>query len=125
MRNARDEEVVLDGTVTSDSGSTDSSSEVVAMVSVEIIAGMTAPDEQDDSDKRYGWYAACSGRIVLAPIGRRFPDGNSRITTDICQHATTDERKPAQELVFKGLLGDQSLETLKDLKPGHKGGPGL
>ncbi len=42
-------------------------------VSVEIIGGMAAPppdssepDEQDDGDKRYGWYIACNGRIVLA-----------------------------------------------------------
>lgn len=42
-------------------------------VSVELIAGMAAlppdssdPDEQDDGDKRFGWYIACNGRIVLA-----------------------------------------------------------
>ncbi len=42
-------------------------------VSIEIIGGMAAPppensdpDEQDDSDKRYGWYVVCNGRIVLA-----------------------------------------------------------
>jgi hypothetical protein len=42
-------------------------------VSVEIIVGMAAPppdnsdpDEQDDGDKRFGWYVACNGRIVLA-----------------------------------------------------------
>lgn len=42
-------------------------------VSIELICGMAAPppessepDEQDDSDKRYGWYVACNGRIVLA-----------------------------------------------------------
>ena len=42
-------------------------------VSVEIIAGMTAPppestepDEKIDGEKRFGWYVACNGRIVLA-----------------------------------------------------------
>src|ERR1035438_875368 len=42
-------------------------------VSVELIVGMAAPppdsadpDEQDDGDKRFGWYVACNGRIVLA-----------------------------------------------------------
>jgi len=42
-------------------------------VSVEIIGGMAAlppdssePEEQDDGDKRFGWYVACNGRIVLA-----------------------------------------------------------
>jgi hypothetical protein len=42
-------------------------------VSIEMIVGMAAPppdnsdpDEQDDSDKRFGWYVACNGRIVLA-----------------------------------------------------------
>ena len=42
-------------------------------MSIEIIGGMAAPppdssepDEQDDGDKRYGWYIACNGRIVLA-----------------------------------------------------------
>ena len=42
-------------------------------VSVEIIGGMAAappdspdPDDKDDSEKRYGWYVACNGRIVLA-----------------------------------------------------------
>jgi hypothetical protein len=42
-------------------------------VLVELIAGMAAlppdnsdPDEQDDGDKRFGWYVACNGRIVLA-----------------------------------------------------------
>jgi len=42
-------------------------------VSIEIIGGMSAPppdssepDEQDEGDKRYGWYIACNGRIVLA-----------------------------------------------------------
>ena len=40
-------------------------------VSVELIVGMAAPppdnsdpDEQDDGDKRFGWYVACNGRIV-------------------------------------------------------------
>lgn len=42
-------------------------------VAVELIVGMAAPppdnsdpDEQDDGDKRFGWYVACNGRIVLA-----------------------------------------------------------
>ncbi|WP_377275154.1 ATP-binding protein [Rhizobium sp. R86522] len=42
-------------------------------VLVEIIAGMAAPppedsdpDEEDEGDKRYGWYVVCNGRIVLA-----------------------------------------------------------
>ena len=42
-------------------------------VSVEIIGGMAAPppenidpDETENSDKRFGWYVACNGRIVLA-----------------------------------------------------------
>ena len=42
-------------------------------VSVEIIGGMAAPppedihpDETDSGDKRFGWYIACNGRIVLA-----------------------------------------------------------
>ena len=42
-------------------------------VSVEIIGGMAAlppetldPDEKEDGDKRFGWYVACNGRIVLA-----------------------------------------------------------
>jgi len=42
-------------------------------VSVEIIGGMAAlppdssePDEQGDGDKRFGWYVACNGRIILA-----------------------------------------------------------
>ena len=42
-------------------------------VSVEIIGGMAAPppesidpDEGEDGDKRFGWYVACNGRIVLA-----------------------------------------------------------
>lgn len=42
-------------------------------IGVEIIAGMAAPppessepDEEDEGDKRYGWYVVCNGRIVLA-----------------------------------------------------------
>ena len=42
-------------------------------VSVEIIAGMAAPppestepDEKNDGEKKFGWYVACNGRIVLA-----------------------------------------------------------
>ena len=42
-------------------------------VAVEIIGGMAAPppesiepDEREDGDKRFGWYVACNGRIVLA-----------------------------------------------------------
>lgn len=42
-------------------------------VVVEIIGGMAAPppenidpDETEDGDKRFGWYVACNGRIVLA-----------------------------------------------------------
>jgi hypothetical protein len=42
-------------------------------VAVELIVGMAAPppdntdpDEQDDGDRRFGWYIACNGRIVLA-----------------------------------------------------------
>lgn len=42
-------------------------------VAVEIIGGMAAPppenidpDETEDGDKRFGWYVACNGRIVLA-----------------------------------------------------------
>ena len=47
--------------------------EVTEEVTVEIIGGMAAlppdeldPDEKDDGDKRFGWYVACNGRIVLA-----------------------------------------------------------
>ena len=43
------------------------------IVSVEIVGGMAAappdgtePDEKHDGDKRFGWYVACNGRIVLA-----------------------------------------------------------
>ena len=42
-------------------------------VSVEIIAGMAAPppedaepDDKNDGEKKFGWYVACNGRIVLA-----------------------------------------------------------
>lgn len=42
-------------------------------VKIEIIGGMAAlppddldPDEAEDGDKRFGWYVACNGRIVLA-----------------------------------------------------------
>ena len=42
-------------------------------VSVDIVAGMAAtppenvePDEQFDGERRFGWYVACNGRIVLA-----------------------------------------------------------
>ena len=42
-------------------------------VAVEIIGGMAAPppdsadpDDAGDGDKRFGWYVACNGRIVLA-----------------------------------------------------------
>jgi len=42
-------------------------------VSVEVIGGMAAPppdssepDEDDEGDKRFGWYVVCNGRIVLA-----------------------------------------------------------
>jgi hypothetical protein len=42
-------------------------------VSVEILAGMAAPppdtsepDNEDEGDKRFGWYVVCNGRIVLA-----------------------------------------------------------
>ncbi|MDT3377409.1 ATP-binding protein [Labrys neptuniae] len=42
-------------------------------VTVEIIGGMAAPppddvepDEEDEGDKRFGWYVVCNGRIVLA-----------------------------------------------------------
>ena len=41
---------------------------------------------------------------------------NSRITLDIYQRTVTDERRAAQELVFKDLLGNQNLETLKHPK---------
>ena len=43
------------------------------VVRVELIAGMAAPppesgdpDEEDEGDKRYGWYVVCNGRIVLS-----------------------------------------------------------
>ena len=43
------------------------------VVSVEIIGGMASappddaePDEKYDGDKRFGWYVACNGRIVLS-----------------------------------------------------------
>ena len=42
-------------------------------VAVEVIGGMAAPppealepDEEDEGDKRFGWYVVCNGRIVLA-----------------------------------------------------------
>ena len=42
-------------------------------VSVELLGGMAAPppdsvepDERFDGDKRFGWYVACNGRIVMA-----------------------------------------------------------
>jgi hypothetical protein len=42
-------------------------------VMIEIIGGMAAPppesiepDEDEDGDKRFGWYVVCNGRIVLA-----------------------------------------------------------
>ena len=42
-------------------------------VRVEIIGGMAAPppesidpSEDDEGDKRFGWYVVCNGRIVLA-----------------------------------------------------------
>lgn len=42
-------------------------------VAVEIVGGMVAlppdsvePDEKSNGDRRYGWYVACNGRIVLA-----------------------------------------------------------
>jgi hypothetical protein len=42
-------------------------------VKIEIIAGMAAPppetnepNEDDEGDRRYGWYVICNGRIVLA-----------------------------------------------------------
>ncbi|WP_198020989.1 hypothetical protein [Mesorhizobium sp. LNJC391B00] len=42
-------------------------------VQVEVIGGMAAPppessepDEEDEGDKRFGWYVVCNGRIVLA-----------------------------------------------------------
>ena len=42
-------------------------------VSVEMIVGMAAPppdtsdpDEQNEAEKRFGWYLACNGRIVVA-----------------------------------------------------------
>lgn len=42
-------------------------------VNIEIIGGMAAPppesndpSEEDEGDKRYGWYVICNGRIVLA-----------------------------------------------------------
>lgn len=42
-------------------------------VTIEIIGGMAAPppddagpDEDDEGDKRFGWYVICNGRIVLA-----------------------------------------------------------
>ncbi len=42
-------------------------------VTIEIIGGMAAtplesgdPDENDEGEKRFGWYVACNGRIVLA-----------------------------------------------------------
>ena len=42
-------------------------------VNVEVIGGMATPppeditpDESKEGDKRYGWYVACNGRIVLA-----------------------------------------------------------
>lgn len=42
-------------------------------VHIEIIAGMAAPppedsnpDEEDEGDRRFGWYVVCNGRIVLA-----------------------------------------------------------
>jgi hypothetical protein len=42
-------------------------------VSVEMIVGMAAappdtsdPDEQNEAEKRFGWYVACNGRIVVA-----------------------------------------------------------
>ena len=58
-------------------------------VSIEIIGGMAAPppdssepDEQDDGDKRYGWYIACNGRIVFTPIRRSSPGGER--TNGLC-----------------------------------------
>lgn len=78
--------------------------------------------------KRIGWHSFRHGfsnllrenRVDVKVAQELLRHANSRITLDIYQRTVTDERRAAQELVFKDLLGDQKLETLKHPRPPRK-----
>jgi integrase len=78
--------------------------------------------------KRIGWHSFRHGfsnllrenRVDVKVAQELLRHANSRITLDIYQRTVTDERRAAQEVVFKGLLGDQNAETLKNPKSAQK-----
>jgi Site-specific recombinase XerD len=78
--------------------------------------------------KKIGWHSFRHGfsnllrenRVDVKVAQELLRHANSRITLDIYQRTVTDERRAAQELVCKDLLGDQGLETLKNPKPARK-----
>ena len=72
--------------------------------------------------KKIGWHSFRHGFSNLlrengvdVKVAQRH--ANSRITLDIYQRTVTDERRAAQELVFKDLLGERNLEARKHPKP--------
>lgn len=78
--------------------------------------------------KRIGWHSFRHGLsnllrengVDVKVAQELLRHANSRITLDIYQRTVTDERRAAQEIAFKGLMGDQGLSTLKHPKPGQK-----
>ena len=74
--------------------------------------------------KRIGWHSFRHGfsnllrenRVDIKVAQELLRHANSRITLDIYQRTVTDERRAAQELVCRGLLGAQRAETLKNPK---------
>ena len=78
--------------------------------------------------KKIGWHSFRHGfsnllrenRVDVKVAQELLRHANSRITLDIYQRTVTDERRAAQELVFRDLVGDQTLRTLKHPKSARK-----
>jgi integrase len=79
-------------------------------------------------DKRIGWHSFRHGLanllrqngVEIKTVQELLRHANSRITLDIYQQTVTDERRAAQALAVKSLLGDQDLSTLQHPKSEQK-----
>lgn len=80
--------------------------------------------------KEIGWHSFRHGfsnllrdnKVDVKVAHELLRHANSRITLDIYQRTVTDERPAAQELVLRDLLGQQHVETRKNLKSMRKEG---
>ena len=78
--------------------------------------------------KRIGWHSFRHGfsnllrenRVDVKVAQELLRHANSRITLDIYQRTVTDERRAAQKLVLRDLLGKRHVETRKNPKSKRK-----